>query len=244
MGQEVKKDAPEITVRTMSPIHQRGPVFYASLPLDSVPRAGQGTNEGAKGRLVSLLWDHLMAMESPLKKASRSSAKKAFPIRILHGPLGKPLFLLGERPGPAISFSEGGGRLWAALSGDESDIGVDVAGPDEFAGEYPFHRAFQALELQQTMMLVNGDAARASALLWSIKEAVAKALGCAFHLVDPREIDVLPSGEGDSGYIFSAALSRKTLARFPKSASRPIWVRSFPQLNGWLSIALLKEQHP
>ncbi len=244
MGQHVKKDDPEITVRTMRPIHQRGPVFYASRPLDTVPRAGQGTNEGAKGRLVSLLWDHFVAMESPLTKDSRSSTKKAFPIRILHGPLGKPLFLLGERPGPAISFSEGGGRLWAALSGDESDIGIDVAGADEFPGEYPFHRAFHALELQQTMMLVKGDAAKASALLWSIKEAVVKALGCAFHLVDPREIDVRPSDEGDGEYIFSAGLSRRTPARFPIIAGRTTWVRSLPLSNGWLSIALLKEQRP
>lgn len=244
MGQDVKKDDPEITVRTMSPIHQRGPVFYASLPLDMDPRAGQGTNEGAKGRLVSLLWDHFLAMESSVGKGSRSSAKDALPIRVIHDPLGKPLFLLGERPGPAISFSEGGGKLWAALSGDESQIGIDVAGADEFPGEYPFHRAFHALELQKTMVLVKGDAAKASALLWSIKEAVVKALGCAFHLVDPREIDVRPSDEGDGEYVFSAGLSRRALARFPGGDSRPVWVRSLPRLNVWLSVALVKGQQP
>jgi len=244
MGQDVKKDDPEIAVRTMGPIHQRGPVFYASLPLETVPRAGQGTNEGAKGRLVSLLWDHFRATESSLEKGSRSSAKDAFPIRVIHDPLGKPLSLLGERPGPSISFSEGGGKLWAALSGDESDIGIDAAGADEFPGDYPFHRTFLALEFQQTMMLVKGDAAKASALLWSIKEAVVKALGCAFHLVDPRDIDVHPSDDGDGEYIFSAGLSRRALARFPGSAGRPVWVRSLPQLNMWLSIALLNGRRP
>jgi phosphopantetheinyl transferase len=226
-----------LSVQTMSPDHRMGPVFYASMAHDPVPAAGRGTNGGTKERLVSLLWDHAGVME-------RRPARDAFPIHVVHDPLGKPLFMLGEHRGPAVSFSEGGGRLWGALCGDESDIGIDVAGADEFPREYPFQRAFHPLELQHAIWLVRGDAAKASALLWSIKEAVVKALGCAFHLVDPREIDVHPSGEGRGGYSFSVGLSRKTLARFPGNAGRPIWVRSLPQLNMWLSIALLKGRHP
>ena len=49
--------------------------------------------------------------------------------------LGRPHLLLGKYRGPAISFSEGGGQLWAALCGDESDIGIDVAEADEFQQE-------------------------------------------------------------------------------------------------------------
>ncbi len=244
MGRDVAKDDQEIAVQTMCSIHRRGPVFYASLPHGPVPPAGQGTDGGAKDRLVSLLWDHVLATESPLGKSGRSFPREAFPIQVVHDPLGKPLFLWGEHRGPAVSFSEGGGKLWAALCGDDSDIGIDVAGADEFPREYPIHRVFHEQELQQASMFAGGDAAKASALLWSIKEAVAKALGCAFHLVDPREITVHPSGEGGGGYSFSVGLSRRTQLRFPKSAGRPIWVHSLPQLKTWLSIALLDGQHP
>jgi phosphopantetheinyl transferase len=228
-----------LSVQTMSPIHRRGPVFYASMLLQGpVAPGGRRINGGAKEHLVSLLWDHVRAIKIP-----NFPIQDDDPIQVVHDPLGKPLFLRGERRGPAVSFSEGGGRLWAALCGDESDIGIDVAGADEFPRGYPIHRAFHTPELQQAIMLAGGDASGAAALLWSIKEAVVKALGCAFHLVDPRDIDVRPSHEG-GGYAFSAYLSKRTLARFPIIAGRPIWVRSLPQLNRWLSIAVLNGRHP
>jgi phosphopantetheinyl transferase len=150
---------------------------------------------------------------------------------------------LGECPGPAISFSEGGGKVWAALCGDESDIGIDVAGTDEFQREYPFQRVFQPQELQHALKVAGGELEKAAALLWSIKEAVVKALGCAFHLVDPRQITVYPSIGGDGGYTFPVDLSRKAVVRFPIAAGRPLWVRSLPQKKMWLSIALLNRHH-
>ena len=143
-------------------------------------------------------------------------------FRWYRGPLGRPHLLVGEYRGPAISFSEGGGKVWAALCGDESDIGIDVAGTDEFQREYPFHRVFHAQELHHALRLAGGDLEKASALLWSIKEAVVKALGCAFHLVDPRQITVYPSaGEEDGGYTFPVGLSGKALERFPMLPAGP-----------------------
>jgi phosphopantetheinyl transferase len=166
---------------------------------------------------------------------------------VVHDQLGRPQLLLGEYEGPAISFSESGGNVWAALCGDESDIGIDVAGTDEFHGEYPFHRVFHPQELHHALGLADGDLEKASALLWSIKESVVKALGCAFHLVDPRQITVYPSAggaaDGDDGYTFSVDLAGKSLVRFPLAASKSLWVRSIPQVNMWLSIALLNWQH-
>ena len=89
--------------------------------------------------------------------------------------------------------------------------------------------------------------AKASALLWSVKEAVVKALGCAFHFVDPLQITVYPSAEGtvdaDGGYTFPVCLSGKALVRFPIAARGSLWVRSIPQVKMWLSIALLNWQH-
>jgi hypothetical protein len=206
-----------------------------------------GTNgAGEKHRLVSISWDHLVAMESPLWKCYQSS-NRAAPIQVVRGLLGRPHLLLGEDLGPAISFSESGGKVWAALCGDASDIGMDVAEPDAFRREYPFHRVFHSQELQHALRLAGGDLEKASALLWSIKEAVVKALGCAFHLVEPRQITVYPSpggaAGGNGGYTFPVGLSGKALVRFPIAADRFLWVRSLPQRKVWLSIALLNRQH-
>jgi phosphopantetheinyl transferase (holo-ACP synthase) len=117
-----------------------------------------------------------------------------------------------------------------------------VAGTDEFQREYPFHRVFHAQELQHALMLAGGDLGKASALLWSIKEAVVKALGCAFHLVDPRQITVYPSAGGNGRYTFPVGLSGKALKRFPRAAGRSLWVRSLHQRKMWLSLALLNRQ--
>ena len=247
MGVDVARDCQGLTIHAVGFVHGRGPVFYASSPCGpgaAETLKGCGTNgAGDKLRLVSTLWDHLVAMETPLWKRCQSSSRAAFPIQVVRGPFGRPHLLLGEYWGPAISFSEGGGKVWAALCGDNSDIGIDVAGPDEFQSEYPFHRVFHAQELQHALRLVAGDLEKASALLWSIKEAVVKALGCAFHLVDPRQITVHPSVGGDGGYTFPVGLSGKALVRFPIGAGRSLWVRSLPQRKMWLSIALLNGQH-
>ncbi|HEX5679741.1 MAG TPA: 4'-phosphopantetheinyl transferase superfamily protein [Desulfobacterales bacterium] len=201
---------------------------------------------GDKHGLVSTLWDHLAAMESPLWKRCQSSTRAAFPAQVVRSLLGRPHLLLGEYRGPAISFSEGGGNVWAALCGDESDIGIDAAGADEFQREYPFHRVFHTQELQHAVRLAGGDLEMAAALLWSVKEAVVKALGCAFHLVDPRQITVYPPAAepvgANGGYTFPVSLSGKALVRFPIAAGRILWVRSIPQRKMWLSIALLNRR--
>ena len=190
-------------------------------------------------RLITILWEHLQAKESPLWKHLHFFNRVALPIQIVHDALGRPHLLLGEHRGPAISFSTAGEELWAALCGDESDIGIDVAGSAEFQEGYPVHRVFHVQELHQALELAGGDLAKAASLLWSIKEAVAKALGCAFHLVEPRDIHVYPSAVEDGGPAFSARLSGKALVRFPMADRRPITVRSLPQAETWLSIAAL-----
>jgi hypothetical protein len=228
----------------MSPAHGGGPVFYGSMSCANGTLKGCGTNgAGDKYRLVCTLWDHLAAMESPLWKRCQSSNRAAFPIQVVRGRLGRPHLLLGDYRGPAISFSENGGYLWAALCADESDIGIDAAGSDEFHGEYPFHRVFHPQELQHALQLAGEDLENASALLWSVKEAVVKALGCAFYLVDPRQITVYPAAGENGGYTFPVGLSGKALVRFPMAAGRPLWVRSLPRGKTWLSIALLNRQH-
>ncbi len=224
----------------MKPVNRRGPVFYAWLPGDpETPKGHEANAEEARHRLVSVLWDHLVAMDSALRTSYLCSNRAAFPIRVVRDPLGKPHFLLGAYQGPAISFSEGGGKVWAALCGDESDVGIDVAEAAQFQGDYPFHRVFNVEELQHVLRLAGGDLEKASALLWSVKEAVVKALGCAFHFVDPLQIHVYPSMRGDDGFTFPVRLSGKALARFGPGAGLSLWVRSFPQVKMCVSIAVL-----
>src|SRR5690606_26610268 len=135
--------------------------------------------------------------------------------------LGKPLLLLlGAHRGPAISFSEDRVARWAALCGDGSDIGIDVAEAYEFQGDYPFRRVFNAEETQHALELAQGDVGMASALLWSVKEAVVKALGCGFHCVEPRDIHVQPAVVEEEGYTFSVCLSAKALERLPIGVAR------------------------
>jgi len=153
--------------------------------------------------------------------------------------------MIGEYLGPAISFSEGGGKVWAALCGDKSDIGIDVSGTDDFRREYPFHRVFHAQELQHSLRLADGDLETASALLWSIKEAVVKALACAFHLVAPLQITVYPPTEGaadcNGWYTFPVGLASEALMRVPIAAGRSLWVCSLPHRKMWFTIALLNQ---
>ena len=251
------KDCEELTVHAVSFNHRRVSVFYASLP--SGPHTfetlnGFETHQAGEQSLVSALCDHLRAMESPLWKHCQSPSGDALTIQVVHGPLGKPHLLLGENRGPAVSFSEGGGRLWAAICEDDSDIGIDAAGPDEFPKDYPHHRAFHLQELQHALRLTGGNMENASALLWSVKEAAVKALGCGFHLVDPREIHVSPSpervterttelatGQG-GGYFFSVGLSGRALLRFSAASRWFLPVHSLPQRQIWISIALLNQQ--
>jgi hypothetical protein len=236
----VPKDCREVTVHTVRFVHGRGPVFYASILCAAETVNGFGASVSRdKHCLVSSLWNHLVTGGSPFWKPCLPSHGSPFPIQVVHGLLGRPHLLLGEYRGPALSFSEGGGKLWAAICGDQSDIGIDVAGADEFQSHYPSHRVFHPQELQHALRAAGGDLEKAFALLWSIKEAVVKALGCAFHLVDPRQITVYPSVGEDGEYLFPVGLSRQAMARLPPAAGRPLWVRSLPQGMTWLSIALL-----
>ena len=233
MGVAVTKDCQGPTVGAVSFLTGRGPVFYASLPPGSE----------ARDRLVATLWDHFAAHYSPGWQAFSSAA---LPIQVVRDLLGRPQLRRGEHPGPAISFSEGGGKVWAALCADGSDIGIDVAGAEEFPAAYPFHRVFQPRELEHALKLASGELAAASAMLWSVKEAAVKSLGCAFHLVEPRQITVSPAVAGaageDGGQTFAVGLSGKARERFPLVGSRSLWVRALPQRRLWLSIAHLQQR--
>jgi hypothetical protein len=146
-------------------------------------------------------------------------------ITIHKNALGGPRLLLGDKPGPSLSFSHGEGRLWAAVSGRGS-VGIDVAYPEEFAGDYPFCRAFGPEELDCARDLCRNDTPRGAALIWSVKEASVKATGAGFNLLDPLDVRVGMPSRRDQGILFEVQAGR------PVSA----WARE--EGGGWLSVAL------
>jgi len=226
VGGAVAQDRQEGIVQAVRLVPCGGVVYYASVPGNyAISPGGVTRRTEIRRRLVTVLWGHLF------------SNLAALPIHLVHDTLGRPHLLSGEHRGPAISFSTAGEEVWAALCADESDIGIDVAGSAEFQEGYPVHRVFHEQELHQALELAGGDRANASALLWSVKEAVVKALGCAFHLVGPRDIHVDPTAAEDGGHSFSVRFSGKALECFPLADRRPITVRSLPQAETWLSIA-------
>lgn len=233
----------EITVHTLPCTLENGPLFYASLPLEGALGAPGTGREEAKKRLISTLWERFSAQKDPPGGGGLIEPTAGFPIRLGQSWLGKPQLFLGADRGPDISFSEYGGRLWAALSGDNSDVGIDVAGSDEFSGDYPWHRVFLSLELQHAMTLTNGEVAGGAALIWSVKEAAVKALGCAFHLVDPGEIAVYPpagtESKGEGWHLFAVHLSARAVKCFPAAKGETLRVRSSREGDCWLSIANL-----
>lgn len=237
-------DCHEVIVQTMQLVPDGGVVLYASMPQDFKTSTNDATQRMEnRCQLITILWEHLRAKKSSPWQYSHFSNRVAFPIQLIHDALGQPNLLFGKNRGPSISFTTAGDKVWAAIACDESDIGIDVAGSAEFPEDYPRQRVFHAPELRQALELADGNPASAAALLWSVKEAVVKALGCAFHLVDPRDVHVHPSAVANGEPIFSVRLSGKALVRFPMADQRLITVRSLSLVGMWLSIAALNWQH-
>ena len=189
----------------LSGLGHGGPVFYAS------DLAGPG----AKERLVRRLLAGLPGQETD--GASR-------PVTLETTALGQPRLRLSGQPGPAVSFSQAAGCLWAALT-CTGQVGVDAAMPAEFEAGYPMARAFRPAELDWARPLCGGATASAAALLWALKEAAVKALGVGFHRLDPLEVEVVSPRPWHGGIRVLVKAGRIL----------PAWAR--PEAGGWLAIA-------
>jgi phosphopantetheinyl transferase len=170
---------------------------------------------GAKERLVQRLLTGL---------PGRETDGALQPVTLETTALGQPRLLLKGRPGPSISFSQAAGCLWAALT-CTGQVGVDLALPSEFEESYPWARAFRPAELAWARSLVGGDTAGTAALLWALKEAVVKALGVGFHLLDPLAVEAVSPRPWQGGWRVAVQAGRIL----------PAWAR--PEAGGWLAIA-------
>ncbi len=181
------------------------PVIYAS----------DLNGPGVKERLVQRLLASLPGQEP---------GGVSGPVSLEVTALGQPRLKLKGQPGPAVSFSLGAGRVWAAMA-STGQVGVDAALPQEFEAGYPLARVFRPSELDWARPLSGDDTPRAAALLWALKEAAVKALGVGFHLLDPLAVEVINPSPWQGG-IRVAVKAGEIL---------PAWAR--PQGGGWLAIA-------
>lgn len=185
------------------------PVIYAS------DLAGAGVKE----RLVQQLLAGLPGRETD---GAGTSAPGTMSLEVTT--LGQPRLFLGGQPGPAVSFSQAAGRIYAAMT-CTGQVGVDAAIPAEFEAGYPLARAFRPEELDWARPLSGGDPPGAAALLWALKEAAVKALGVGFHFLNPLAVEVESPTPWQGGWRVWVKAGRML----------PAWVR--PEAGGWLAIA-------
>ena len=188
-------------------------------PCDPVIYASDLAGAGAKERLVRRLLACLPGQETG--GAGQSAPGR---VNLELTALGQPRLILGGQPGPAVSFSQAAGCLWAALT-PAGQVGVDAAMPAEFEAGYPMARAFRPAELDWARPLSGGATAGAAALLWALKEATVKALGVGFHFLDPLAVEVFSPRPWQGGW------------RVLVQAGRILPAWAWPEAGGWLAIA-------
>jgi hypothetical protein len=195
--------------QVLSGLGPGSPVLYAS------DLAGPGVKE----RLVRRLLASLSGQET-----GGAARLERGPVTLETTVLGQPRLRLKGHPGPAVSFSQAAGCLWAALA-CTGQVGVDAALPAEFEAGYPIARAFRPAELDWARPLSGGTTADAAALLWALKEAAVKALGVGFHFLDPLAVEAFSPRPWQGGWRVLVKAGRLL----------PAWAR--PEAGGWLALA-------
>lgn len=173
----------------------------------------------------NLVFELLQAVARLDDRLSLSTDPAEFNLR--KDSLGAPVLMLADRQGPSLSFSHGRQKLWAAMCIGER-MGIDVAYPEEFAGDYPFARVFKPEELDRARALCTNNTARGAALLWSVKEAAVKAIGTGFNRLEPVEVRVGTPIHLNRGYLFEVFADRPI----------PAWAKAEGQ--GWVAVALAR----
>ncbi len=183
----------------------------------------------AKQAAVSALLPYVSDVQEGFGLERKPSAPG---IEIVSDSLGKPHLLIDGSEGPSVSFAYEGHTMWVAIGRQGSSVGIDAAQSASFMGNYPFHRVFQEGELG------NGrEKEEAAALIWSAKEAVVKALGCGFHLVDPLHVRVEKSPGDLEASVLKVYLTDKARERCQLQAKDPVPVWILQHGGMWVSVA-------
>jgi phosphopantetheinyl transferase len=200
----------EPLVQTIAGFGPESVVLFASGP----------AAQGIRIRLAQLLLDAMVLKDSSLRSLYAEN------VLYLHKTsLGQPFLLLGDSPGPSLSYSLNQDRIWAAMS-SKGSVGIDVARFEEFFDDYPFSRAFLPEEFSLVSDCCSNDIPGSAALLWSLKEAAVKAIGTGFNHFDPLTVRVSKPRRSEPEMFFEVM------------ADRPITTWSKALDDGWLSVAL------
>ncbi|MEW6264730.1 MAG: 4'-phosphopantetheinyl transferase superfamily protein [Thermodesulfobacteriota bacterium] len=157
--------------------------------------------EGAREKLAIELIRSLVNLDP-----ARYSALVDDRLELAADAWGRPRLIRGRQSGPSISFSHNQGLLRGAVIG-RGGIGCDLVLPEEFKPPYPLARAFHTQELKNAGEF-GLNLSSAAALIWSVKEAVVKALGTGFNLFDPLEIEVIQAQLVTGGFMFQARVQK------------------------------------
>lgn len=159
-------------------------------------------------------------------------------LQIESDDLGAPHLVIRGAEGPGISFSYSRDAIWAALCGKDCRCGIDAAAGADFNGDYPFHRAFGGNEIEDFLPVVGGSRAEAAALIWSAKEAVVKALGCAFHLMDPLRVRVGLRGFFGGAVLLTARVESRSGEKQAERSLQAVSLAALPVQWTWVSVAV------
>jgi len=199
---------------------------------------GRSARQQAKAELVPLLLGRMHPKFAASRFGGPDCARCSSSIALSHGSLGRPVLYVDGRKGPSVSFSHVHGIVWAAMGLGSVGVGIDAAHGNEFQHSYPFDRAFHRDELLLCIGRCRNNRQEAAAMLWSVKEAAAKALGCGFHLLDPLDLRVDPSSEADSTSAVLVRVGQTAADKAPCLTCTHVAVRIFRDSDYWVSVAV------
>ncbi|MGB9617931.1 MAG: 4'-phosphopantetheinyl transferase superfamily protein [Desulfomonilaceae bacterium] len=156
---------------------------------------------------------------------------------------GKPILISAQQSALTVSFSYVQADAWAAISEFPWACGVDAASAREFDHKFPVEKVFSPDEFEAGR-LIEKDRNSLIAFLWSAKESVVKAVGCGFHLIAPRAIELSIVSGGPDLLRIVARLHGPSNDRGFLCSSANIAVESFRRGSAWISVALRQQTQP
>ncbi|MBI5569289.1 MAG: 4-phosphopantetheinyl transferase family protein [Desulfomonile tiedjei] len=235
---ELRLGQPEVVrdLQVRSALVGDHPVLYARATLSCRQKRDASLRRTLQEQLAKLLWTR----SASSSYEGTSSHGITHDVRIVRTILNRPLLRVSDRRCASVSFSWTTGVLWAALSDEGTGVGIDASEAAEFEGPYPYERVFGEPEWGAWFTGGRETYPETAALVWSGKEAVVKAIGSGFHLIAPREVEIVPCDTQRDQIRCRAGFSNRVLERFPELRRARTCIMSFKESRAWLSIALIE----
>lgn len=148
-----------------------GPLVFGSLPYEP----------GARLKLATLLLERL----GELVPAWAGAAAR---LSLASTYLGQPRLLVDGRPGPGVSFSHAGDRIWGAVAA-HGRVGLELV-PRSWRPSGAFPDSPGLREAARLLARVGAEPAEAPALLWALGSAALKAIGVGCRYTSPEQLSL------------------------------------------------------